>query len=124
MTSFVNICAVKSAVKRYASLKIVNNKTKTNMKMCFISSMPWVTCGQEKGVPAKEIYFPRGNQNNRFYSFDKSCFFSAKHVIYYFRIYFLFSQYIVGHPEPEKNKSVGIFKYILASMLKVYLDVF
>ena len=28
---------------------------------------------------------------------------------------------IVGHPEPEK-KSVGIFEYILASMLKVYLD--
>ena len=32
-------------------------------------------------------------------------------------------EYIVGHPEPEKN-SVGIFEYILASMLKVYLDVF
>ena len=31
--------------------------------------------------------------------------------------------FIVGHPEPEKN-SVGIFEYILASMLKVYLDVF
>ena len=30
---------------------------------------------------------------------------------------------IVGHPEPEK-KSVGIFEYILASMLNVYLDVF
>ena len=30
---------------------------------------------------------------------------------------------VVGHPEPEKN-SVGIFEYILASMLKVYLDVF
>ena len=30
---------------------------------------------------------------------------------------------LVGHPEPEKS-SVGIFEYILASMLKVYLDVF
>ena len=30
---------------------------------------------------------------------------------------------LVGHPEPEK-KSVGIFEYILASILKVYLDVF
>ena len=30
---------------------------------------------------------------------------------------------LVGHPEPEK-KIVGIFEYILASMLKVYLDVF
>ena len=31
---------------------------------------------------------------------------------------------IVGHPEPEKKSSVGIFEYILASMLKVFLDVF
>ena len=31
---------------------------------------------------------------------------------------------IVGHPEPEKKNSVGIFEYILASMLKMYLDVF
>ena len=31
--------------------------------MRFISSMPWVTCGQEKGVPAKGIYFPRGNKD-------------------------------------------------------------
>ena len=30
---------------------------------------------------------------------------------------------LVGHPEHEK-KSVGIFEYILASMLKMYLDVF
>ena len=30
---------------------------------------------------------------------------------------------LVGHTEPEKN-SVGIFEYILASMLKVYIDVF
>ena len=28
MTSFVNVCDVKSAEKRYACLKIVNNKTK------------------------------------------------------------------------------------------------
>ena len=28
--------------------------------MCFISSMPWVTYGQGKGVPAKGTYFPRG----------------------------------------------------------------
>ena len=28
--------------------------------MRFISSMPRVTCGQEKAVPAKGIYFPRG----------------------------------------------------------------
>ena len=47
MTSFVNVCDVKSAEKRYACLKIVNNN------IGFISSMPWVTCGQEEGVPAK-----------------------------------------------------------------------
>ena len=56
--------------------------------MRFISSMLWVTCGQEKGVPAKGIYFPRGNksfyakQNYRFYLFDKSWYFPVKHVIY------------------------------------------
>ena len=31
--------------------------------MRFISSMPWVTCGQDKGVPAKGIYFPIGNKS-------------------------------------------------------------
>ena len=31
---------------------------------------------------------------------------------------------IVGHPEPVKKNYVGIFEYILASMLKVYLGVF
>ena len=30
MTSFVNACDVKSAEKRYACLKIVNDKTKMN----------------------------------------------------------------------------------------------
>ena len=51
--------------------------------MRFISSMPWVTCGQEKGVPAKGIYFPRENklsrqkQNYRFYLFDKSLYFNT-----------------------------------------------
>ena len=31
--------------------------------MRLISSMSWVICGQGKGVPAKEIYFPRGNKS-------------------------------------------------------------
>ena len=31
MTSFVNVCDVKSGEKRYVCLKIVNNKTKLNM---------------------------------------------------------------------------------------------
>ena len=70
MTSFVNVCDVKSAEKRYACLKIVNNKTKMNMTCSFISSMPWVICGQEKGVPAKGIYL-----------FVKSWYFSAINVI-------------------------------------------
>ena len=63
MTSFVNVCDVKSAEKRYARLKIVNNKTIYEYDMHFISLMPWVTYGQEKGVPAKGIYFPRGNKS-------------------------------------------------------------
>ena len=36
MTSFVNVCDVKSAEKRYACVKIVNNKTKINKT--FVSS--------------------------------------------------------------------------------------
>ena len=36
MTSFVNVCDVRSAEKRYACLKIVNNKTKMN-KTCVSS---------------------------------------------------------------------------------------
>ena len=40
-----------------------------------------------------------------------------------FKVNLLMFLQIVGHPEPEKN-SVGIFEYILASMFKVYLDVF
>ena len=31
MTLFVNVCGVKSAEKRYACLKNINNKTKMNM---------------------------------------------------------------------------------------------
>ena len=63
MTSFVNVCDVKGAEKRYACLKIVNKKKENDEDVRFISSMPWVTCGQEKGVPAKWIYFPRGNKS-------------------------------------------------------------
>ena len=33
MTSFVNVCDVKSAEKRYYCLKIVNKKTKLNMTL-------------------------------------------------------------------------------------------
>ena len=64
MTSFVNVCDVKSAEKRYVCLKVVSKlKNKNEYDMRFISSMPWVTCDQEKGVPAKGIYFPRGNKS-------------------------------------------------------------
>ena len=58
MTSCVNVCDVKRAEKRYACLKIVNE-----YDMRFISSMPWVTCVQVKGVPAEGIYFPGGNKS-------------------------------------------------------------
>ena len=58
MTLFVNVRDVKSAEKRYACLK-----TENKYDMHFIASMPWVICGQEKGVPARGIYFPRGNKS-------------------------------------------------------------
>ena len=38
MTSFVNVCDVKGAEKRYDYLEIVNNKTKMNMTC--VSSHP------------------------------------------------------------------------------------
>ena len=65
MTSLGNVCDFKSTEKRYACLKIVNNESKMNMTCVskFNSSMHWVTCGQEKGVPAKGIYFPRGKKS-------------------------------------------------------------
>ena len=39
MTSFVNVCDIKSAEKRYACLKIVNNKNVNEYDMGFKSSM-------------------------------------------------------------------------------------
>ena len=55
---FVNVCDVTSIEKLYACLKIVNTKMKIN-KTCVSSHR----CRQEKGVPAKGIYFPRGNKS-------------------------------------------------------------
>ena len=63
MTSFLNVCDITSAAKRYACLKVVNNKTKMN-EACVSShrclGSPMV---RKKGVPAKGIYFPRGNKS-------------------------------------------------------------
>ena len=50
--------------------------------MRFISSISWVTCGQQKGVPAKDKKQNYKKQNYRFYLFDKSWNFSIKHVLY------------------------------------------
>ena len=98
MTSFVNVCDVKSAEKRYACLKIVNNKTKMNMT-CVSSHRclgPFVVKKKEfrlKGfISLEEINLSRQNQNYRFYLFDKSWYFSAKHVIYNYTTQFISSQ--------------------------------
>ena len=70
MTSFINVCEVKSAEKRYACLKIVNNKTKMNMTCvsphrCFRS--PAVVRKKEfrlKGfISLEEINLSRQKQN-------------------------------------------------------------
>ena len=88
MTSFVNVCDVKSAEKRYACLKIVNNKTKMN-KTCvsshrclgspvFRKKQFWL-----KGlISLEEINLSGQKQDYRFYLFDKSWYLPAKHVIY------------------------------------------
>ena len=89
MTSFVNICDVKSAEKHNACLKIiVNNITKMNMTCalshrCFGSPVVSKKEFRLKGfISLEEINPSRQKQNYRFYLFDKSWYFPAKHVIY------------------------------------------
>ena len=87
MTSFINVCDVKHAEKPYACLKIVNNKTKMNMTcvsyhQCLGSPVVRKKEFRLKGfISLKEINLSRQKQNNRFYLFDKSWYFPAKHVI-------------------------------------------
>ena len=70
--------------------------------MCFISSMPWVTCGQEKGVPAKEIYL---KQSYRFYLFDKPWNFCVKHVIYHIMLWYELSINKIGFSLQKQNNA-------------------
>ena len=87
MTSFVNVCDVKSAEKCYACLKIVNNKTKMNMTCasshrCFESPVVRKKEFQLKGfISLDEINLSRQKHNYRFYLFDKPLYFPSKHVI-------------------------------------------
>ena len=88
MTSFVNVCDARSAEKRYACLKIiVNNKTKMNMTCvsshrCFGSPVVRKKEFRLRDLfPIEEINLSRQKQNYRFYLFDKSWYFPAKHVI-------------------------------------------
>ena len=87
MTSFVNVCDVKSTEKRYACLKIVNNETKMNMTCvsyhrCLGSPVVRKKEFRLKGfISLEEIKLSRQNKNYRFYLFDKSLYFPAKHVI-------------------------------------------
>ena len=89
MTSFVNVCDVKSAEKRYACLKIVYNKTKMDIicvssHRCLVSPVVRKMEFRLKGfISLVEINLSRQNQYYRFYLFDKSWYFPAKHIIYY-----------------------------------------
>ena len=120
MTSFVNVCDVKSAEKLYACLKIVNNKTKMNMT-CVSShrclGSPVVRKKEfrlKRFISLEEINLSRQKQNYRFYLFDKSWYFPAKHVIYYFKnwrhIYF---QLLYIQVKGEKKKHTLTFRYFL-----------
>ena len=81
MTSFVNVCDIKSAEKRYACLKIVNNKTELNMTCvsshrCLGSSVVRKKEFRLKGfISLEEINLSRQKQNYRFYLSDKSLYF-------------------------------------------------
>ena len=87
MTSFGNVCDVKSAEKRYACLKIVNNETKLNMTSvsihrCFGSPAVRKKEFWLKGfISLEEINLSRQKLNYRFYLFDKSWYFPIRHVI-------------------------------------------
>ena len=89
MTSFVNACDVKSAEKRNACLKIVNNKKKLNMTCvsshrCLGSPVVRKNEFRLKGfISLEEINISGHKQNYRFYLFDKSWYFPIKHVIYF-----------------------------------------
>ena len=95
MTSFVNVCDVKSAEKHYACFKIVNNKKKMNMTCvsshrCLGSLVVRKKESRLKGfISLEEINLSRQKQNYRFYLFDKSWYFPAKHVIYVIYQHFL-----------------------------------
>ena len=86
MTSFVNVCDVKSAEKRYACLKFANNKTKMNITRvsshrCLGSLVVRKKEFRLKGFISLEEKNSRQKQNYRFYLFDKSWYSPAKHVI-------------------------------------------
>ena len=66
VTSFINVCDVKSAERRCACSKIVDNKTKMNMtcvssRRCFGS--PVVVAVRKKEFRLKGFIFPRGNKS-------------------------------------------------------------
>ena len=87
MTSFVNVCDVRSAEKRNACLKIVNNKTKmyktcVSSHRCLGSPVVRKKEFRLKGfISVEEINLSRQKQNNRFNLFDKSWYLPTKHVI-------------------------------------------
>ena len=85
MTSFVNAFYVKRAEKRYACLKIVNNKTKMNKTWvlshrCLGSPVVRKKEFRLKGfISLEEIDLFRQKQNYGFYLFGKSWYLPAKH---------------------------------------------
>ena len=88
MTSYVNVCDVKSAEKRHACLKMVTNKTKILNKTCVSShrclGSPVVRKKEFrlKGfISLEEIKLSRQKQIYQFYLFNKSWYLPAKHVI-------------------------------------------
>ena len=119
MTSFVNVCDVKSAEKLYACLKIVNNKTK--MSMTCISShrclgSPVVRKKEfrlKRFISLEEINLSRQKQNYGFYLCDKSWYFPAKHVIYYFKIGVIYIFNCYTSKLKVKKKHTLTFRYFL-----------
>ena len=66
MTSFVNVCDVKSAEKRYACLKVGNNKTKMNITCVSSHRCPGSLVVRKMEFRLEEINLSRQKQNKDF----------------------------------------------------------
>ena len=67
----------------------------------------------KRSISLEEINLSRQKQNYRFYLFDKSWYFPAKHVIYYFKIGVIYIFNCYASKLKVKKKHTLTFRYFL-----------